>query len=79
MPEVNQDITLEDIVIDEEFKYLLPPLDSESAATLEADILEHGLRDALVLWKDSNQEGDNQKRSNILIDGHNRYEILKKH
>ncbi|MCL2438698.1 MAG: hypothetical protein FWC99_06445 [Coriobacteriia bacterium] len=61
------DIT--DIVIDDEFKHLLPFLDPESFAALEVDILEHGLRDALVLW-----EGHD-----ILIDGHNRYEIIKKH
>lgn len=56
-----------DIIIDPEFKYLLPPLDPESLAALEADILEHGCRDAIVLW------------NNILIDGHNRFEILTKH
>jgi len=38
---------IDDIVIDDEFKYLLPSLDPESFVTLEADILEHGLRDAL--------------------------------
>ncbi|MCL2438859.1 MAG: hypothetical protein FWE48_07610 [Coriobacteriia bacterium] len=58
-----------DIIIDSEFQYLLPPLDPESFATLEADILERGIRDALVLWKDYD----------ILIDGHNRYEVIKKH
>ncbi|MCL2680008.1 MAG: hypothetical protein FWF11_00805 [Coriobacteriia bacterium] len=55
------------IIIDDEFKYLLPPLDAETYAALEANLLQHGCRDALVLW------------DNILIDGHNRYEILSKH
>jgi len=58
-----------DIVIDEQFKYLLPQLSDETFAALEDNILEHGLRDALVLW-----EGHN-----VLIDGHNRFEIIKKH
>jgi len=56
-----------EIIIDDEFKYLLPPLDAETYAALEANLLQHGCRDALVLW------------DNILIDGHNRYEILSKH
>ncbi|MCL2403446.1 MAG: hypothetical protein FWC86_04380, partial [Coriobacteriia bacterium] len=71
MPEINQDIALDDIIIDEELKYLLPQLSEETFAALEANILEHGLRDALVLWE--GEEGS------ILIDGHNRYEVIKKH
>ncbi|MCL2379376.1 MAG: hypothetical protein FWC81_01105 [Coriobacteriia bacterium] len=67
-------INLQDIIIDPEFKYLLPLLDPESFATLETDILEYGCRDALVLWKDHSREDQS-----ILIDGHNRYEILLKH
>ncbi|MDR0491479.1 MAG: hypothetical protein LBH28_09590 [Oscillospiraceae bacterium] len=55
------------IVIDEEFKSLLPVLDKETYEILEANILENGCRDSLVLWND------------ILIDGHNRYEICTKH
>ena len=54
---------MEDIIIDEEFKGLLPMLDSETLKLLEGNIIENGCRDALVLW------------NNILIDGHNRYEI----
>ena len=55
------------IVIDQEFKELLPALDKETYERLEANLLENGCRDALVLWGD------------ILIDGHNRYEICTKH
>ena len=54
---------MEDIIIDEEFKGLLPMLDSETLKLLEENIIENGCRDSLVLW------------NNILIDGHNRYEI----
>ncbi|MCL2870491.1 MAG: hypothetical protein FWE26_02515 [Coriobacteriia bacterium] len=57
------------ILIDDEFKRLLPPLDSESLAALEESLLEYGIRDALVLWKGHG----------ILIDGHNRYEIAMNH
>jgi hypothetical protein len=55
------------IIIDEEFKSLLPKLDKNTYASLEANLLENGCRDSLVLWND------------ILIDGHNRYEICSKH
>ena len=55
------------IRIDEEFKALIPPLTPEEYAGLETSILSEGCRDALVLWGD------------ILIDGHNRYEICTRH
>jgi len=42
-------------------------LDEKAFADLEADILENGIRDPLVLW-----EG-------ILIDGYNRFNIAQKH
>ena len=58
---------MQKITIDEEFKGLLPELDAETYALLEENILQNGCRDSLVLWGD------------ILIDGHNRYEICTKH
>jgi len=58
---------MQQIIIDREFKFLLPVLDETAFADLEADVLENGIRDSLVLW-----EG-------ILIDGYNRYNIAQKH
>lgn len=55
------------IVIDGEFKSLIPPLTDEEYKGLEESILKDGCRDALVVW------------GNILVDGHNRYEICQKH
>lgn len=55
------------ITIDPEFKSLIPPLTAEEYDGLRDSILKDGCRDALVLWGD------------ILIDGHNRYEICTKH
>lgn len=55
------------IHIDTEFKNLIPPLTAEEYAGLETSILEEGCRDALIVWGD------------ILIDGHNRYEICTRH
>jgi len=55
------------IVIDEEFRRLLPSLDEHEFCSLEENILVYGCMNPLVLWND------------ILIDGHNRYSIVTKH
>lgn len=58
---------LVNIIVDDEFKKLIPPLTAEERKGLEESILKEGCRDALILW------------GNTLIDGHNRYEICTKH
>lgn len=58
--------TLENIIIDNEFKSLIPPLANDERKQLEQNIIKDGCRDALVVW------------NNILIDGHNRHEICAK-
>jgi len=58
---------MQKIIIDEEFKVLLPELDKDTYGMLEENLLQNGCRDSIVLW------------GNILIDGHNRYEICTKH
>ena len=58
---------MQKIIIDEDFRCLLPKLDKQTYAALEANIIENGCRDSLVLWGD------------ILIDGHNRYKICTEH
>jgi ParB family chromosome partitioning protein len=55
------------MIIDSEFKALIPPLAPEELAQLEANILQDGCRDPLVTWQ------------GILIDGHNRFAICSKH
>jgi hypothetical protein len=52
-----------DLVIDEEFRKLVPPLSEEERKQLEQNLIADGCRDPLVVWK------------SIVIDGHNRYEI----
>lgn len=39
-----------DLVIDEEFKALIPPLSSEERMQLEANVIADGCRDPLVVW-----------------------------
>ena len=57
----------DEIKIDEKFLRMFPKLDERTSADLEKNILLNGCLVPLVLW------------DGILIDGHNRYEILKKH
>jgi hypothetical protein len=55
------------ITINEELRSFIDPLTANEYAALERSLLAEGCRDALVLWND------------VLIDGHNRYEICQKH
>lgn len=52
--------------IDEEFKNLIPPLTAEEFELLEDNIKKDGCREPLCVW------------NNIVIDGHNRYNICTK-
>jgi len=56
-----------DIVVNEELKAYIDPLTPEEYEALERSLLAEGCRDALVLWGD------------VLVDGHNRYGICRKH
>ncbi len=56
-----------DIVVNEELKAYIDPLTAEEHEALERSLLAEGCRDALVLWGD------------VLVDGHNRYGICRKH
>ncbi|AZW18987.1 ParB N-terminal domain-containing protein [Bordetella hinzii] len=56
-----------DIEINEELRAYIDPLTPDEYSALERSILAEGCRDALVLW------------GNVLVDGHNRYEICRKH
>ena len=63
---IPQDFT---IVVDPEFKSLIPPLDQGARDALKKSLLEEGCRDKLIVCKLNGQF--------ILLDGHNRYEICK--
>ncbi|QNK02045.1 plasmid replication/partition related protein [Dyella telluris] len=56
-----------DIVVNEELKAYIDPLTPDEHEALERSLLAEGCRDSLVLW------------GNVLVDGHNRYGICKKH
>lgn len=54
------------MIVDNEFKGLIPPLSKEEYTGLEQSIITEGCRESIITW------------NNIIIDGHNRYEICTK-
>ena len=58
---------LKELKINQTFKDLIPPLSDEEYSQLEANLLEHGIREPLSVWGE------------IIVDGHNRYELATKH
>jgi hypothetical protein len=59
------------LIVDVEFKDLIPPLTPEEREGLEADILRDGCLTPLLVWR--GEGGD------VLLDGHNRYAACTKH
>ena len=55
--------------VDKEFHNIIPALTDEERTELESQIVAHGCRDPLVVWKEKG----------ILLDGHNRLEICREH
>ncbi|HEX9171312.1 MAG TPA: hypothetical protein VF861_01480 [Telluria sp.] len=55
------------ITLNKELRSFIDPLTAIEYAALERSLLAEGCRDALVLWGE------------VLIDGHNRYDICRKH
>ena len=66
-------VDIKDLTVDKEFEDLLPVLTPEESEKLENSILQYGMLDPIKIW----QEPDTGKW--IIIDGHNRYNILKNH
>lgn len=64
------------IIIDPELKNLIPPLTQEEFESLKESILTEGIRDKIIFWIDKDRE---KEESYVIVDGHNRYEILKKY
>jgi hypothetical protein len=55
------------LTVSDELRSFIDPLTPVEYAALERSLLAEGCRDALVLWRD------------VIIDGHNRYDICRKH
>lgn len=56
-----------ELIFNNEFCNLIPPLSPEELSSLEASLKHEGCRDSLVVW------------NNTIIDGHHRYAICTKH
>ena len=59
------------IDVTKELSDFIIPLGQGEFQQLEQNIIEEGCRDPLIVWENGNK--------NILVDGHNRYKICKKH
>jgi hypothetical protein len=57
------------IIIDPEFRDLIPPLAPQELEQLHSSIRDEGCRDPLVVWHEEN----------TLVDGHNRYAFCTEH
>lgn len=57
------------LIVDDEFQAILPPQTVEEHAELEQQVLREGCADAVVVWSGEN----------IILDGHHRYALCKKH
>ncbi len=58
-----------DVVVDEEFRSLIPPLTDEERIGLEENLLRDGCLDPLIVWSEQR----------VLLDGHNRKEICDRY
>lgn len=56
-----------ELTINSEFHNIIPPISSEEYQLLEESIINEGCREAIIIWNE------------VILDGHNRYEICKKH
>ncbi len=62
-----------EVIIDKKIASFLWPLTDDEYAELEESILADGLREAIIVWQ--KEKNDDM----IIVDGHNRYKICKKH
>ena len=61
------DKKLHTLTIDPEFRDLIPPLNDDELTMLEESIVANGCESPLIVW------------NGVIVDGHNRYAICKKH
>jgi len=72
----------QNIVVLEELKNFIPPLNEEERKQLENNIILNGCKDALLLWETTHKEiqmasVNPDASAYVLVDGHNRYSICK--
>ncbi|QJD81547.1 ParB N-terminal domain-containing protein [Spirosoma rhododendri] len=70
------------IVILEQLRDLIPPLTADELNQLEQNVLKHGVKDPLTIWETTASVAGTGSESTpvyVLIDGHNREQIIRKH
>ncbi len=60
---------MQELIVNEELRTLLPPQSDEELETLEKLLLEEGCRDPIVVWSGKN----------VIVDGMTRYRLCRKH
>ena len=58
---------LHTLIIDPEFRDLIPPLNDDELTMLEESIVANGCESPLIVW------------NGVIVDGHNRHAICQKH
>ena len=80
---LNHEAIKQQIIILDELRDLIPPLQEEESNQLEKNILAEGCREALLIWQTTANVLDTTSTQTsavyILVDGHNRYGICLKH
>ena len=80
---LNHEAIKQQIIILDELRDLIPPLQEEESNQLEKNILAEGCREALLIWQTTANILDTTSTQMsavyILVDGHNRYGICLKH
>ncbi len=69
MTENTVNATLNKVVVDEEFRSLIPSPTEEEQNGLESNVLRDGCLDPLIVWREQQ----------VLLDGHNRKEICERY
>ena len=70
------------LIVLDQLRDLIPPLTDEELTQLEQNILQHGVKDPLTIWETTAATAgldDTASPVYVLIDGHNRYRIIRKH
>ena len=70
------------IIVLDQLRDLIPPLTGDELTQLEQNILKHGVKDPLTIWETTDTVtgiGSNDVPVYVLIDGHNRNQIIQKH
>jgi hypothetical protein len=80
---LNHEAIKQQIIILDELRDLIPPLQEEEFKQLEKNILAEGCREALLIWQTTANVLDTNSTETsavyILVDGHNRYNVCQKH